>query len=161
MFTIIVTITINFHQNNQQHNHQQRHQLSPALTRVTLVKSQKTTSAKNCVWHPRSPESHQSSRLTITDSLTHWVTPQHHFLNVLWCQKQTVQVREAIIRKKFYFTKKFHKTVTPPRRGFMKLYFFFSPDSLSVLGIGQQMALPLQFFSKCSLPWKSLSFCKG
>ena len=28
--------------------------------------------------------------------------------------------------KKIYFAKKFHKTVTPPpRRGFMKVYFFF------------------------------------
>ena len=34
-----------------------------------------------------------------------------------------LQIREAIIRKKFYFTKKFRKTVTPPRRGFMKLFF--------------------------------------
>ena len=41
------------------------------------------------------------------------------------CIQEFKLVREAIIRKKFYFTKKFHKTVTPPsRRGFMKLYFF-------------------------------------
>ena len=33
-------------------------------------------------------------------------------------------LREAIILKKIYFAKKFHKTVTPPRRGFMKVYFF-------------------------------------
>ena len=29
----------------------------------------------------------------------------------------------SINRKKIYFAKKFHKTVTP-RRGFMKVYFF-------------------------------------
>ena len=28
--------------------------------------------------------------------------------------------------KKIYFAKKFHKTVPPPRRGFMKAYFFGS-----------------------------------
>ena len=27
------------------------------------------------------------------------------------------------LEKKFYFTKKFRKTLTPPRRGFMKLFF--------------------------------------
>ena len=39
-------------------------------------------------------------------------------------QKNT-SLREAIIRKKFYFTKKFRKTVAPPPYGFYETSFFF------------------------------------
>ena len=112
-----------------QHQHHQHHR-KRVKPWVTALKSQIQVSLPNSTPVSHSNKTPSSINMEKKEkSLSHYKHRTHRRSKT----KEHLETSETIssywkpsLEKKFYFTKKFRKTVTPPSpRGFTKLFFFF------------------------------------